>query len=241
MSDQTDISNRVNQVGFYTAALTAGLTLFTFIIAFLTPPLSGVYCTESCFEYPYTDIASRFPRDYWWMFPAMMLTVLFVVLMVVIHQYASRENKVFSQTGLAFALIAAAVLLIVYFVQVTVIQPSLENGETEGIAILTQYNPHGIFIALEELGYLLMSLSFLCMAPVFAGKDLLDRAVRWLFAASFLVMVIALAVIIASYGINREYRFEVAAISIDWIVLIVGGILLSRIFRRAASASNRAI
>lgn len=33
------------------------------------------------------------------------------------------------------------------------------HGETEGITLLTQYNAHGIFIALEELGYLLMSLS----------------------------------------------------------------------------------
>jgi hypothetical protein len=28
------------------------------------------------------------------------------------------------------------------------------NGETDGLSILTQYNPHGIFIALEEIGYL---------------------------------------------------------------------------------------
>jgi hypothetical protein len=31
----------------------------------------------------------------------------------------------------------------------------------------------------------------------------------------------------------REYRFEVAAISINWLTLIPSGILLSLVFRRA--------
>ena len=35
--------------------------------------------------------------------------------------------------------------------------------------MLIQYNPHGVFIALEEPGYLVMSLSFLFMAPVEFG------------------------------------------------------------------------
>jgi hypothetical protein len=42
---------------------------------------------------------------------------------------------------------------------------SLMNGQAQGIALLTQYNPYGVFIVLEELGYLLMSLSFLFLAP----------------------------------------------------------------------------
>jgi len=43
--------------------------------------------------------------------------------------------------------------------------------------MMIQYNPHGVFLALEELGYLLMSLSFLFMAPVFAGRSRLESAV----------------------------------------------------------------
>jgi hypothetical protein len=34
------------------------------------------------------------------------------------------------------------------------------------------------------------------------------------------------------YGIYREYRFEVAVITIDWLVLIISGILLSFVFKR---------
>lgn len=78
-----------------------------------------------------------------------------------------QDKKIYGYIGLSFSIISATILLIDYFVQISVIQPSLLQGETEGIAILTQYNPHGIFIALEEIGYLMMSLSFLCVAPVF--------------------------------------------------------------------------
>ncbi|MDD3654886.1 MAG: hypothetical protein PHO01_12050 [Desulfotomaculaceae bacterium] len=126
-----------NPLGFYTAISTTVLTLVTFGIAILTPPLSGPYCTGSCFEYPFLDIVSRFPRDYYWMYPSILLSLIFVVLMVCIHHYASKEKKVFSQIGLSFALISAAILISDYFIQISVIQPSLISGETDGIALLS--------------------------------------------------------------------------------------------------------
>jgi hypothetical membrane protein len=106
------------------------------------------------------------------------------------------------------------------------------SGETEGITLLTQYNAHGVFIVLEELGYLLMSLSFLFMAPVFINKNRLEVAVRWVFIISFLLTVLALTLISINYGLDRQDRFEVAVISIDWLVLIVNGILLSIVFKQ---------
>lgn len=224
----------VHILGFYTAIATTLLTIITFGIAFLTPPLSGPSCTESCYEYPYHDIASRFPRDYYWMYPAMILTLLFVVLLVVIHHSAADNRKVFSQIGLSFGLIGAAALIVDYFVQVSVIQPSLENGETDGIALLTQFNSHGVFIALEEVGYLMMSLAFLCIAPVFAGGGL-ERAIRWIYIGGFVLVVIALLIVSIMYGIEREYRFEIAVITLDWGTLIITGPLLAVLFRRGMS------
>jgi hypothetical protein len=35
-----------------------------------------------------------------------------------------------------------------------------------------------------------------------------------------------------AYGFRREYRFEVAAISIDWLVLLIAGTLSALVFRR---------
>ena len=233
LNHQMREETNVNRLGFYTAILTTVLTIVTFGIAIFTLPISGPFCKESCIEYPFINIASRFPRDYLWMYPAILLILVFVVLMVCIHYYASREKKIFSHTGLSFALISATILITDYFIQISVIQPSLVNGETDGIAILTQYNPHGIFIALEDIGYLMMSVAFLSVAPVFSKNIRIERAIRWIFIISFVLTICSLIIFSVLYGINREYRFEVAVITIDWTVLIVSGILLSRVFKRA--------
>lgn len=231
-------SNPTYTLGFYTSMATTVMTVVTFGIAILTPPLSGPYCAAACFEYPYTDIASRFPRDYLWMYPAMVWTLLFVALMVCLHHFAAPEKKIFSHIGLSFALIAATALFIDYFVQISVIQPSLLDGETDGISILSQFNPHGLFIALEEVGYLVMSLALACVAPIFWPGDRLERAVAWTFIIAFVLTIASLIGYSVIFGIYREYRFEVAAITVNWLALIIAGILLSFVFRRAQTRAN---
>lgn len=217
---------------FRIALLTAVVTLGTFVTAVLTPPLSGPFCPGECFEYPYLDIASRFPRDYYWMVPAMVVFLLALVLVICVHHYAGERKKLFSQIGFAFALLSAGVLVTNYFLQLSVIQPSLLRGETDGIALLTQFNPHGVFIVLEELGFLLMTLSFFALSPVFGGKQGLMRSLRVTLFAGFPLALLALGLITAVHGIQREYFFEVAVISISWLQLIVASALMSVLFYR---------
>ena len=170
------------------------------------------------------------------MFSAIVLILVYVTLMASIHSFATRQKKIFSQIGLSFAIVTAVILLSDYFIQFSVIPVSLINGETEGIALLTQYNPHGIFIVLEDLGYIIMSLSFLFMAPVFTNKNRLESTVRWVFIAGFILTIVSLAVISIIYGLERKDRFEVATLSTDWLVLTINGILLSIVFRRQLKA-----
>lgn len=221
-----------SQVGFYTAIFTALITVVTFGFAIVAVPISGDNCLEGCVDYPYLDTIGQFPKDYRWMPLAILLVLSYLVLMVSIHAYASAQKKIFSQVGLSFATIAALVLLADYFIQFSVIPISLMSGEQEGITLLTQYNPHGIFIALEELGYLMMSLSFLAMAPVFADKTRLAAAIRWIFILAFVLAIIALTLVSINYGLDRQDRFEIPILSIDWLVLLVNGILLSIVFRK---------
>jgi len=221
-----------NRFGYYSAILTTVITIVTFGFAMAAIPISGANCPGDCVEYPYLDAVSQFPRDFLWMPLAIMLVLAYVTFMVSIHSYAPRQKKIFSQVGLSFALIAAAILVGDYFIQFSVIPMSLINSETEGLAMLIQYNPHGVFLALEELGYLVMSLSFLFMAPVFANRNRLESAVRWIFVIAFILAIVSLAVISINYGLERQDRFEVAVLSIDWLVLIINGILLSIVFRK---------
>ena len=210
------------------------LTVVTFAIAFATPPRSGPLCTMSaCVTAPYTDIAAFFPRDYLWLYPALLLTAVFVMFMACIHYYAADDKKLFSLIGLSFGVIAAALIMINYFIQLTVIQPSLLKGESDGLSLISQYNPHGIFIALEALGYFLMSVAFVFAAVVFDGRDRVEQALRWLLVAAFVLAVGVLIVMSLVYGHDLEYRFEIAIISIDWIVLIISGVLASIVFKRA--------
>jgi hypothetical protein len=220
-----------DRLGYYVALATAILTIITFGIALFTPPISGPFCKEACIDYPYDNVISRFPRDYIWMYPAIVLTLVYVVLFACIKQYSPHDKKINGQIALLFSAMAATILVLDYFIQVSVIQPSLLKGEKDGIALLTQYNPHGVFIALEEIGYLLMSLSFICVVPVFTRRIKLENTIRWIFIISFVLMILSFILISIIYGINREYIFEVIAISIDWTALIIAGLLLAKVFK----------
>lgn len=76
--------------------------------------------------------------------------------------------------------------------QFTVVVPSLRGGETEGLTLFMQYDPHGLFIALEALGYLMMSVAFLFAAPVFA-RGRVERTIRGLLVLSFVLALAAFA------------------------------------------------
>lgn len=225
-------------LGYWASLLTTLLTVFTFGVAIFTLPLSGPMCAANCYSYPYTDVASRFPRDYYFMFPAMILHFVVLVLMAAVHYYSSDDKKIFSHIGLLLTFLSSSLLITNYFLQISVIQPSLLNGETDGISLLTQFNPHGIFIALDELAFVVLSLAFLFMAPVFAGNKV-ATAVRGIFIASFVLNVIALAGFSSVYGVQREYLFEIATISIGWLTLIVSGILLAILFKRQLSTTSQ--
>jgi hypothetical protein len=221
-----------SRFGFWVAIATSAMTLLTFALALTALP--------NKVPYPFTDeiIADQWPGDYIWMFPAMVLMVLFVAVVAALHVHAPPERSVFSLLALNLATVAAAVLLIDYYIQATVMQLSLEKGQLDGWAIFTQYNPNGVFIALEELGYLLMSLVFLSLIPIFARSSGVGRAIRWLFLLSFAATILALALVSVLMGIDRGDVFEIAVISIVWLTLISAGPLLAVLFRRERLQGN---
>ena len=146
----------VARLGQWLAVATSLLTLVSFGLALTALP--------DKVPYPFTSdvIVEQWPGDYLWMYPAMLMAVAFVALLAVVHQHARPAAKSYSLVGLVLGSMSASVLLVDYYLQATVMQVSLEKAQLDGWAMLTQYNPNGVFIALEELGYLLMSL--LCCA-----------------------------------------------------------------------------
>jgi len=218
------LNKKVKRIGFWAAVLTTVLAS-----AFITMGMFGSSTWDTypgMVNYIWTTIKTI---DYALFIPGFLLAPVFVVLMACIHYYASIEKKIFSLIGLAFALIYATIITADYFILWTVVLPSTIRGETIGLSLFSLYNPHGIFISLESIAYLMMSLALLLIAPIFEnGKK--ELALRWIFIAGF---ILAVGSLIGIYLFNYDIViFEIAVIAIYCPVLIISGILLATIFRR---------
>lgn len=233
-STSTDRSNLVDRAGFLAAILTAFLAAVSFGVAATTPPRTGPFAAPgTAISYPYDAAVDFVPRDFVWMYLALLMMLAFLVLAACVREHSSDDRRVFGTVGLCFAVVSFTVIALDYFVQLRTVQPSLLRGEFDGLAIISQYNPHSIFIALEELGFLVMGLSFAFLALAL-GSSRVERATRWVYLVSFALMVVAFMGMSWYFGFGLEYRFEVTAISIGWLTLMISGSLLAFVFRRSA-------
>lgn len=119
--------------------------------------------------------------------PSLLLAVSFVTLMVAVHYYAPEERKIWSHAGITFATIYAALIGIVYFVQLTLVLPRLLRGDIEGIEFLIFVPFDSFLYAVDILGYSFMSLSTLFAAMAFTGNGL-ERTVRRFMIANGLIL-----------------------------------------------------
>ena len=216
---------------------TSAMVLISFVIAITALPKSGPNCIASCVNYPYNDIVKFFPNDYFWMIPASIAMMLYSILFTCIHYQTRPSKKIFSQISVNFALITTLILVLDYSVQLLVIQPSLTNGEQEGIALLTQYNSHGIFIALEIIGYIIMIVSFGFVILSIDGFIKEGKIIKVILVISLISSIIFFIILYGTYGLNTGDRFEVAIIGITWTTLIVIGPILFRYFDKQKTGS----
>jgi hypothetical protein len=232
-----------SRADLWVAILTAFMAVVSLAIAVTTLPRSGPYCQNGCVGYPYTEVAAFVPRDYLWMYPALILTLLAMVLVECIHDQIAPSRRLLSRIGIAFTIMGVAILVVDYASQLSFIQPALLLGETEGLSPWSQYNPRGIFIALENVGYLLLNLSFLFLGLAMLGMPIrLWRAAGWVFACGGVLTLALLMLYSVIYRVRLEYRFEVAAICITWLVLIVApALLIIASFRTGPVNEQRAI
>jgi hypothetical protein len=233
LDDMADDAQRPSHMSLWAAILTAFMAVVSLAIAVTTLPRSGPYCQSGCVGYPYTDVAALVPRDYLWMYPAVVLTLLVIVLVECIHHQMAPGRRLLSRIGVAFTIMGAAILVVDYASQLTFIQPALVLGETEDLSPWTQYNPHGIFIALENVGYVLLNIAFF-----FIGIAMLRMATRlwrtagWIFTVGGALTLALLVFYSTLYQVRMDYRFEVPAILVTWLVLMAAPVLLSIAFLR---------
>jgi hypothetical protein len=109
---------------------------------------------------------------------SLLLAPSFVVMMVSIHYGAPFEKQIWSHIGIAFAVLYAALVSIVYVTWLFVAEPHVLRGEANQVALFT-FTPGSFLQMVDGLGYTFMGIATLFAAQVFAGKRL-EQWIRWL-------------------------------------------------------------
>jgi len=230
--DTIEYQKSVLNISYFSSIFLAILTILTFGFAMTAIPPAGPYCPGNCMEYPFHDLLLYYPRDYYWMYLAIFQLFAFVIFTVANHFAAPASKKIFTFLSVSFALISSTVLLIAYFTQFSVVPISVMKGETEGISLITQYNEHGLFIALEELGYITMSVALFFLAFAFTKNSRIEKGIRIILLIQLFLTIFAFLFYSFKFGLERSYLFEVATITINWLVIIIVSILAGLYFRK---------
>jgi hypothetical protein len=172
-----------NRMGFWSAVATTLLVILIdagMIASNLLYPITTITSIES--------YAAQFsPIQMLPFVPSLALAPVFVVLMLCIYHTAAEDKKILGQLGLSFGIVCAAILSLHYYIQLTVVQQGLLNGDLAGLWQFATPNPNSLFWTFAALGYGFMGFALLSTAPIFAEKT--DRPIKWLFAANGLIGV----------------------------------------------------
>ena len=211
----------------WAAAITALAATLALGIGVFTPPHGGVLCVSDCVEPPYTDVAGIIVAESIWIYPALVMVLGFVALTAGLHEVTPPHRRSAALAAMAFGVLSAGILVADYSVHLMAVMPSVAHGEGAAVALFSMYSPHGLFIALENAGYFLMGLAFLGIAGAVGGERRRGRAIRWTFLGAGGLLVGALPLFGIVFGGDLDVRYEVFAISVAYLGLILGGTLLA--------------
>jgi hypothetical protein len=220
--ETTTIQKTAITLGFWSAIFASVFTILFVSIAIATSlmfPMKAWNGIQTYGEnFNFLDMAS--------FIPAFFLAPTMVILIACINAIAPETKKIFSQIGLAFAIVYTTIIPTNYYLQLFVVRLNLQSGTLEGLSILAQPNLHSIFFALETLGYGFLSLATLFVSLVFtSGK--LEIWMRSLFIISGSVGIFG--VLIAPF--DRPY-LVFAGLGLWSLAFPLSTILLSIFFQK---------
>jgi len=100
--------------------------------------------------------------------------------MISIHYYAPEDRKIYSHIGMTFGVLYAALVSIVYFVELSVAVPMVFRGETYPAWL--SFTAPSLMVSIDGLGYVFMALATLFASQVFTTQKQ-QRLIRWSFFA----------------------------------------------------------
>lgn len=232
VADEHRLTGRIAVVVGILAGVSLGIGVFT-------PVRAGQWCSGSCLTYPYRGAEAFAPRDYWWMWPAALTALGVVLLLASIRRDAGGRRWLWGESAVVLAGVAAAVLLVDYAIQLGAVLPSLLTGQTEGLTLWLMYHPSGVFIVLEDLGYLLMAAALLAAGMTLADPTRRGVATRWLLIGAGILVLVAFVGFGLWFGRDLADHFEILAIAVNWATLVVVGALLGLPRRRPQPLDRR--
>lgn len=156
---------------------------------------------------------------------SLLIAPSFVLLMVSLHYAAPEAKRVWSHAAIAFAILYAAFVSIVYITLLFVVEPHVVH-HTENEVAPFLFN-HGTFVQmLDGLGYTYMSLAICLTAPLFAG----GRLNRWIRGIAIASGPAALGVLLSYVA----YTGPLTLLGIGALLVPVYGVLLAISFHRPA-------
>ncbi len=155
--------------------------------------------------------------------PSLLLAPCFVMLMIAVCQLIPESRRVWGQAGVSFATVYAALIGIVYYVQLTFVLPRMVQGRTAGIELLLFIPFDSLLYSVDLLGYSVMSLSTLAAALGLVGIERTQIARGFLMANGLLLSFLL-------FQIYIHWLIYIAAL---WAVTFPGAaIALAVVFQR---------
>lgn len=228
LTEEVEARRQLARLGFLSSLLAAVFTIAfgLGVLAIFVSTLATGADTAVTWQGIDAYVASYDPIQWLAVIPSLPLAPVFVVVMVCIHYYAPAHRRLWSHLGLAFTLIYAVMASINYIIQLTAVRASLVAGETDGLAMFVNGNPHSIFWSLAS-AYAFMNVAMLFVAPVFSGGRL-ERWIRWLFLVNgATVMITVTGVALANPAI-----YLLGALFPWCFVFTAAMLLLAMLFRR---------
>ena len=217
------------------AAGMAGLAALVLLAGVFTPVPGGGLCTGACAAYPFDDpalIRDFVPVSFFWMVPAIGMLFALVVFQASLGTIRQGVSRLAPVLALVFTLIGTSVLIVDYAIQLAVVAPSLLHGDGPAVVALSLFNPHGAFVALEDVGYWTLGLAFLGIAATINGASRAERFAHVVFLVGGILAVGALPAFVVMLGADLGYAYEIFVITVVDLALVVGGACVALAFRR---------
>jgi hypothetical protein len=174
--------NRLSvQIGFWSALICA-LAFLAFAICFV-----AVFATSPLFFW--TDLSDYVAYiqengQFWANLARLCMLIFapaFVILLAAIHDYTDDGKKVLSRISQSFGILFAAMIGIHYFIQLTAVRLSIQQGQLTGMEQIVQANPLSAVSAINMLGItLFLGLASIFLVPIFSGGRT-ERVIRYAF------------------------------------------------------------